>query len=152
MQKCVCKGSLCVTACCFHTSIIGWETERMALRSCENYAVFPRLIEVLMLQPVPPRRRTAWGTISPPWSSLLMTITVAFVRRGVPSLSARVSKCYRLIFPPRAANRHKRRSFELQIGIKNPCVIQTMALMSAEIKEMSSNVNLPPPCHENAEK
>ncbi|KAL1270157.1 hypothetical protein QQF64_032446 [Cirrhinus molitorella] len=28
----------------------------------------------------------------------------------------RVSKCYRLIFTPHAADRHKRQSFELQIG------------------------------------
>lgn len=31
-------------------------------------------------------------------------------------------------------------------------MIQTMTLMPVEIKEMSSNVNLPPPCYENVRK
>ncbi len=65
MQKCVCKASLCVTAC-FHTSIIGCETERIVLRLCENYVVFPRLIEVLMPESAPQQRRPALGMISSP--------------------------------------------------------------------------------------
>lgn len=80
-----------------------------------------------------------------------MTITVAFVHRGSVAFAwvFRVSKCYRLIFTPHAADKHKRWSFELQIGIKKKRMIQTMTLMLLEIKEMSSNVNLPPPCYEN---
>lgn len=64
----------------------------------------------------------------------------------------RVSKCYRLIFTPHATAWHKQQSFELQIGIKKTRMIQTMTLMPVEIKEMSSNVNLPPPCYENVRK
>lgn len=64
----------------------------------------------------------------------------------------RVSKCYRLIFTPHAAEWHKQQPFELQIGIKKKCMIQTMTFMPVEIKEMSSNVSLPPPCYENVRK
>lgn len=35
---------------------------------------------------------------------------------------------------------------------KKKRMIQTMTLMPVEIKEMSSNVNLPPPCYENVRK
>ncbi len=87
MQKCVCKASLCVTACCFHTSIIGCETERIVLRLCDNYMVFPHLIEVLMPESAPQRWQPAHGMISSPWSRHLMAITVAFVHIGSPSLS-----------------------------------------------------------------
>lgn len=90
-KVCVCKASLCVTACCFHTSIIGWETERLVLRLCENYVVFPHFIEVLMPESAP-QRRPACGMISSPWSSHLMTITVAFVHRGSPLLSLAYSE------------------------------------------------------------
>lgn len=106
VKVCVCKASLCVAACCFHISIIGWE-----LRGLSSLYWSPNARVCAT---------AACGMISSPWSSHLMTITVAFVHRGSVAFAwvFRVSKCYRLIFTPHATDKHKRWSFELQIGIK----------------------------------
>lgn len=77
-MKSVCKASLCVTACCFHISIIGWELRGLSSLYWSPNARFCAT--------------AACGMISSPWSSHLMTITVAFVHRGSLSLSLEYSE------------------------------------------------------------
>ncbi len=155
MQKCVCKASLCVTACCFHTSIIGCETER-------NRLAFVWQLHGLSSSYWSPNARvcTAAAVTSPRYDQLTLILPSDGYHCGICTHRFsvtfawvfRVSKCYRLIFTLHATAWYKQQSFELQIGIKKTCMIQTMTLMPVEIKEMSSNVNLPPPCFENVRK